>query len=187
MNVACLEGFSNLDAPRCRNATAPLTPFQAGGCFGSQLGGGRINDLPSEGMVGHGRSIGRFVQTVKDQLPSDSQRAAWHNLSMPEKPAASAYTAELIARVKSLREGMRTAEGKHWTAEMMADTLGIPADRYRKYESRTPLPHELIERFARIVGVTVEFLVTGNKPVNIATARYKRHAVDSSQRDEKRA
>lgn len=106
---------------------------------------------------------------------------------MPEKAAASDYNAELIARVKRLREGMKTPEGKLWTSEMMATALGIPADRYRKYESRTPLPHELIERFALIVGVTVEYLVTGNKPANIATARYRRHAVDSSKAAEKRA
>jgi hypothetical protein len=123
-------------------------------------------------------------------LPNDSPPSAWHNLSMPDKPASSAYNAELIARVKSLRESMRTAEGVRWTSEQMAHALGIPADRYRKYEMRTPLPHELIERFALIVGVTVEFLVTGNKPVDIRNMRYRKRAVDAakvSKADEQRA
>lgn len=112
---------------------------------------------------------------------------AWHDLSMPNKPASSDFNAELIARVKELREGMRTPDGGRWTSEMMAKALDIPADRYRKYESRTPLPHELLERFALITGVTLEYLVTGNRPANIATARYKRHAVDSSKEGRKRA
>lgn len=187
VNAACLEGFCNLDAPDCRNTAASLTPFQTRGSFGAQLGGGCVHDLPSECVVWHDGIIGRFVQTVKDQLPNDSQRRAWHNLSMPDKPASSDYNAELIARVKSLREGMRMPDGARWTSEQMAKALDIPADRYRKYELRTPLPHELIERFALIVGVTVEFLVTGNKPASIATARYRKRAADSSKREERRA
>lgn len=109
---------------------------------------------------------------------------------MPEKTASSDYNAELIARVKTLREGMRTADGVRWTSEQMAKALDIPADRYRKYESRTPLPHELLERFALIVGVTVEYLVTGNKPVDIRSMRYRKRAVDAdkaSQAEGKRA
>lgn len=61
----------------------------------------------------------------------------------------------LFARVRSLRKQ------RDWTAEQMATALGIPADRYRKYESRTPLPHYLIERFALIVGRDIEFVLTG--------------------------
>jgi hypothetical protein len=187
MNAVALEPFRDADAPRRGNPSAFLSPFQAGVLLRAEGDGSRVNDLPVEGVVGHGDMIGQIVQTVKDQLPNDSQRVAWHNLSMPEKPASSAYNAELIGRVKSLREGMRTPDGARWTSEQMAKALDIPADRYRKYELRTPLPHELLERFALIVGVTVEFLVTGNKPVNIATMRYRKRAVDSSKRDEKRA
>lgn len=61
----------------------------------------------------------------------------------------------LFARVRSLRKQ------RDWTAEQMATALGIPADRYRKYESRTPLPHYLIERFALIVGRDIEYVLTG--------------------------
>jgi len=44
----------------------------------------------------------------------------------------------------------------------MAVVLDVPAERYRKYENRTPLPTYLIERFALITGVTIEFLITGH-------------------------
>jgi len=44
------------------------------------------------------------------------------------------YVNAYCARVKELRER------RGWTAEQMATALGIPADRYRKYETRSPLP-----------------------------------------------
>ena len=64
-----------------------------------------------------------------------------------------------IARTKALRES------KGWTSIQMAAALDIPHERYRKYESRTPLPHALMERFALITGVSVEYLITGRKVV----------------------
>lgn len=48
-----------------------------------------------------------------------------------------------------------------WTQDQMATALGIPLDRYKKYEIRSPLPVYLIERFATIVGRDVEYVVTG--------------------------
>jgi hypothetical protein len=43
----------------------------------------------------------------------------------------------------------------------MATALGVPAERYRKYEYRSPLPHYLLERFALIVGRDLDYLLTG--------------------------
>lgn len=70
-------------------------------------------------------------------------------------------------RVKRFREetGM--------TAAQMADLLGVPAERYRKYETRSPLPPYLVERFCRIVGWDVEHLLIGKprermKPLIVA-------------------
>lgn len=54
------------------------------------------------------------------------------------------------------------------TAEQMAKVLGIPPERYRKYEYRTPLPHYLIEQFALIVGRDVEFILTGSTTRRLA-------------------
>lgn len=67
------------------------------------------------------------------------------------------FDALYIARVKALRQlrGM--------TAGQMSTLLGVPAERYRKYESRTPMPHALMEQFALITGVSVEFLLTGRR------------------------
>jgi transcriptional regulator with XRE-family HTH domain len=59
------------------------------------------------------------------------------------------------------------------TAEQMADLLGVPADRYRKYEYRSPLPHYLIAKFCLAVGCDLEHLLLGKareriKPVIVA-------------------
>lgn len=67
------------------------------------------------------------------------------------------FDALYIARTKALRQH------KGLTSGQMATLLGVPAERYRKYESRTPMPHALIEQFAHITGVSVEFLVTGRR------------------------
>ena len=76
-------------------------------------------------------------------------------MTMPITPQE--YDALYIARVKALRQL------KGLTSGQMATLLGVPAERYRKYESRTPMPHALIEQFALITGVSVEFLVTGRR------------------------
>jgi transcriptional regulator with XRE-family HTH domain len=59
------------------------------------------------------------------------------------------------------------------SADKMADLLGIPADRYRKYEGRSPMPVYLIEKFCLIVGCDLEHLILGKprermKPVIVA-------------------
>lgn len=57
----------------------------------------------------------------------------------------------------------------------MATALGVPAERYRKYEYRSPLPHYLLERFALIVGRDVEYLLTGRvAPIRAVAAEERR-------------
>lgn len=66
-----------------------------------------------------------------------------------------AFNEALITRTRKWREE------KDWTAEQMAIALGIPPDRYRKYESRTPMPAYLFQRFCLITDTTLENLVLG--------------------------
>lgn len=79
------------------------------------------------------------------------------------------FNEKLCARVHRLRNE------RGWTAQQMATALGVPPDRYRKYEYRSPLPHYLLERFALIVGRDVEYLLTGKTPaarvVNVESRR----------------
>jgi transcriptional regulator with XRE-family HTH domain len=65
------------------------------------------------------------------------------------------FNEKLCARIHRLRNE------RGWTAGQMATALGVPPDRYRKYEYRSPLPHYLIEQFAIIVGRDVEYILTG--------------------------
>jgi transcriptional regulator with XRE-family HTH domain len=65
------------------------------------------------------------------------------------------FNNELCIRVKELR----TKRG--WTAAQMATALGVPPDRYRKYETRSPLPAYLMPRFCLIVSCDFEYLLTG--------------------------
>lgn len=74
-------------------------------------------------------------------------------------------------RVRDLRDE------RGWTADQMATALGIPPDRYRKYETRSPMPAYLVERFALIVGRDVEYVLTGKAkrlPAHMAGAARKR-------------
>lgn len=66
-----------------------------------------------------------------------------------------AFNQAFCARVQELRKA------RGWTAEQMATALGVPPDRYRKYEIRSPLPVYLIERFALICGRDIHYVVTG--------------------------
>jgi transcriptional regulator with XRE-family HTH domain len=71
----------------------------------------------------------------------------------------------LCARVKRLREE------KDWTAEQMAIALGIPPERYRKYENRSPIPHYLIPRFALVVDRSIEYVMTGKEQRSLEPAK----------------
>lgn len=52
---------------------------------------------------------------------------------------------------------------KYDTQEEMAPALqdGMKQDTYKQYESRGPLPYELVDRFLKLTGVTYEWLFTG--------------------------
>lgn len=74
---------------------------------------------------------------------------------MAESTQELRFNDELCARVKQWREE------KGWTAAQMAVALGIPAERYRKYEVRSPLPPYLMERFCLVCDATLENLLVG--------------------------
>ena len=65
------------------------------------------------------------------------------------------YNDRLCQRVRELRLE------RDWTIEQMADALGVPSERYRKYEVRSPLPQYLIERLAQLTSRDVQYIVTG--------------------------
>lgn len=98
--------------------------------------------------------IGLSVQASQDTLSQDLWTERPYPRAMVENRELQ-FNEALCARVHRLR----TQSGK--TAEEMATALGIPAERYRKYEYRSPLPHYLIEPFAIILSRDVEYILTG--------------------------
>ena len=89
---------------------------------------------------------------------------------MSDDMRESIFNAAMIARTKALREA------RGWIQAEMAAHLVIPLHRYKKYETRTPLPHYLVEPFAAAVGCDPDFVLTG-KP-----SRRSRHQRDVSCR-----
>jgi hypothetical protein len=47
------------------------------------------------------------------------------------------------------------------TPLQMAEALGIPKDTYHRYETRTLLPHHLLEVFCQLTAQDLTWLVTG--------------------------
>ncbi len=76
---------------------------------------------------------------------------------MPDPNEELLFNNSLCGRVKSLR----TERG--WTADQMATALGVPADRYRKYETRSPLPAYLMPRFCLLAQCEFDYLLTGKR------------------------
>lgn len=99
--------------------------------------------------------IGQIVPLVKAPVSKDFAECGWHYSSMTIWTREQEFNEAYIARVKRLREE------RGWTSEQMATALGVPPDRYRKYEYRSLLPHYLIEQFAAIVDRDVSYVLTG--------------------------
>ena len=81
-------------------------------------------------------------------------RARWSSISGMDD-ADSALAKAYIKRIRDLRiaRGLTQAE--------MAVALGLPVERYKKYETRSVMPPYMVPRFAAIVGRTVEFVISG--------------------------
>ena len=105
--------------------------------------------------------IGLSVQVCQDTVSHDRWTKRPYPPRMVINNEEAIFNDNICARVHRLRNE------RGWTAQQMATALGVPAERYRKYEYRSPLPHYLIERFALIVGRDVEYVLTGK----VATVR----------------
>ena len=86
---------------------------------------------------------------------------------MATTPEELQFNEALCARVHRVRND------RGWTSEQMATALGIPSERYRKYEYRSPLPCYLIERFALINNMSIAYVLTGkNESVSATPQEY---------------
>ena len=67
------------------------------------------------------------------------------------------FNSRFVRRVKEAREAMG------WTQAVMAESLGIPLERYKKYEHRSLLPHYLVAKFCELTGCDMHYLMTGER------------------------
>lgn len=63
------------------------------------------------------------------------------------KQPTDPFDIRFAQRVKAIREAVG------WKQKDMSEVLGIPLERYKKYETRSPLPHRLIAVFCKVTGV----------------------------------
>jgi DNA-binding XRE family transcriptional regulator len=96
--------------------------------------------------------IGQIVPTSTANVSKAVSARIFYSAQMSEE---ASFNESLCARVHQLRNE------RGWTSAQMATALGVPPDRYRKYEYRSPLPAYLMERFSLIVGCDVDYLLTG--------------------------
>lgn len=99
--------------------------------------------------------IGQIVHSCQDTVSQDRWTKRNYSPRMVINNEEAIFNDALCARVHRLRNE------RGWTAAQMATALGVPPERYRKYEYRSPLPHYLVERFALIVGRDTEYVLTG--------------------------
>lgn len=67
----------------------------------------------------------------------------------------TAFEEAVRARLRMLRENKGASQGD------VAEALGVDANTYSKYESRSLPPHWLLPRLAAYYSVTCDFLLTG--------------------------
>lgn len=109
--------------------------------------------------------MGQFVPIGKDNMSPAAGGAGCHNRTMTESTDEARFNDEFCARVQRLR-----AE-REWTQAQMATALGVPLERYKKYETRSPLPAYLVPRFAQIVDREISYVLTGK--VETSTRRVR--------------
>ena len=104
-------------------------------------------------------SLGPLVLNVKDQPSRDAEGRNVLSLRMGTGNRSSDFKKAFTARVKAAR----MATGR--TQQEMADELGLAQDRYKQYEGRTLMPHELLLRFSVICDLDPGYFFTGRRAV----------------------
>lgn len=138
--------------PRCRHffSASALTPKASAASFICS----QLIDMPAK---------------IRDDL-SPSQGTTWDelpaNVIAKIMPMAEddLTPAEILEGIQRRTAELREAHG--WTQLYMAQLLGIGLDAYKKFENRTgsTIAPELVEKFCRHVGVSIDYLFTGKHP-----------------------
>jgi DNA-binding XRE family transcriptional regulator len=101
----------------------------------------------------HCERMGQPVPLVKDNVSPAPNFLRWHNGRMSQWPTQQQFQSDFRQRLRQLRGERSQAD--------MAKALEIEHEAYKKYETRSMLPHHLLPRFAFMVGCDLSFLLTG--------------------------
>lgn len=99
--------------------------------------------------------MGQSVPFGKDNLSRDLGSFVRHIAAMGEWLDEGDFNGALARRLKDLR-------GKRTQAEMAA-ALDLPTERYKKYETRSPLPAYLVPRLAKVTGHSMAYVIAGTE------------------------
>lgn len=113
-------------------------------------------------------SVGHSVLKSKDLLSLDCELPLGHTVPMAKKMLTD-FECCFLARTYAARK-LRYNAGED-IAPKLQDNMR--QDGYKQYETRGPLPHELIDRFLDLTGVTYEWLFTGRGPGPAWQDRYE--------------
>ena len=134
---------------RAADTPAPMSAAMASGEGHSPMmeRNETIADMPQR--------IGQFVPNGKPNVSHDCEIHLGHCVPMGKSKAKTVFKDEFTARVKTARLS------RNWTQGDMAEALGMEQGKYKQYEGRSYLPHELVERFCLIVACDISWLYTG--------------------------
>lgn len=90
---------------------------------------------------------------ITGQLTGDVHHFTLSSVTKPYTPTT--YRNAFVQRVRAAR----TLAEK--TPLEMAQLLDVPKDTYHRYETRTLLPHHLLETFCKLTGQDLTWLITG--------------------------
>lgn len=101
--------------------------------------------------------VGQMVLKSKPDVSCDCEQNSGQTVQMGTDSSTD-YLAGFLGRVRAARElrFQNTTEA--------GQALGMKQDTYKQYETRTPLPHALMQRFCLVTGVTLHWLITGEGP-----------------------
>jgi hypothetical protein len=104
-------------------------------------------------------SIGQTVLKRKAVLSLDCELPLGHTVRMAKKILTD-FECRFLARTYAARK--LKFETQDDIAPMLED--GMKQDSYKQYETRNVLPVELFDKFVKLTGVTLDWLVAGRGP-----------------------
>jgi hypothetical protein len=114
-------------------------------------------------------SIGQTVLKHKAFASLDCELPLGHNVPMAKKVLTD-FECRFLARVYAARK--LKFETQDDIAPMLQD--GMKQDSYKQFEARNIMPVEMFDKFVKLTGVSLEWLITGRGPGPAWQERYQK-------------